>query len=176
MLPYILKAGVMLMGSLCFYKLFLQKQTFYQLNRFVLLGCLLLSFTLPLVRVPSEFSLIKNEEALSKPPVGVEQQPALLSTERLTPDDAKREVAQTNREKGSSTFSLSRVATWALYLYWFGVAVFALNFLLQLATLIYRAYTSPIIRDGTFRLVEVTGNKAPCSFAHIIFIKPSLYD
>jgi hypothetical protein len=65
---------------------------------------------------------------------------------------------------------------WATWLYWFGVGIFTLNFLLQIALLLYRAYKSPVIKDGKFRIVEVSGDKAPCSFANVIFINPEKYE
>jgi hypothetical protein len=61
-------------------------------------------------------------------------------------------------------------------LYWFGVLAFTINFLMQLTVLLYQAYTQPFIRDGKFRIIEVKGNKAPCSFLNFIFINPEKYD
>lgn len=52
MIPYMLHPGVILACCLLFYKILLQKETFYQLNSFVLLGCLVLSFSLPLLPIP----------------------------------------------------------------------------------------------------------------------------
>jgi len=173
-LPYILKVGIMLMGSLCFYKLFLQKQTFYKLNRFALLACLLLSFLLPVVHIPSEWSLVKTETPIGNPVS--EQRSAIPLQSHFTQSDAKIEAAPASSSNKPPTITLNQAVNWVVYIYWFGVVLFALNFLLQLSTLVYRAYTSPVIRDGRFRLAEVTGNKAPCSFANTIFINPSLYD
>src|SRR5687767_7092620 len=56
MIPYSLNAAIILTGCLLFYKLLLQKETFYRLNRFVLLMCLVFSFTLPLLPVPVQYS------------------------------------------------------------------------------------------------------------------------
>ena len=47
---------------------------------------------------------------------------------------------------------------------------------MQVIVLLYRAYTSPFIKDGRFRIVEVSGDKAPCSFGNNIFINPEKYD
>ena len=52
MIPYILHVTVILTVCFLFYKLFLQKATFYGLNRWTLLGCLVLSFILPLLPAP----------------------------------------------------------------------------------------------------------------------------
>jgi hypothetical protein len=68
------------------------------------------------------------------------------------------------------------VIKWLFYLYWAGVAAFGLNLLLQVVVLMIRAYSNPVIKDGKFRIVEVTGDKAPCSFGNNIFINPEKYD
>jgi hypothetical protein len=57
MIPYILQATVILTVCFLFYKLFLQKATFYGLNRWTLLSCLILSFVLPLLPAPRGWSL-----------------------------------------------------------------------------------------------------------------------
>ena len=56
MMPYILHVSVIVIVCFLFYKFFLQKETFYQLNRWTLLACLAVSFTLPLLPVPHGFS------------------------------------------------------------------------------------------------------------------------
>ncbi|HEV7782435.1 MAG TPA: M56 family metallopeptidase, partial [Chitinophagaceae bacterium] len=72
--------------------------------------------------------------------------------------------------------TLGQFMTWMLWLYWFGVIVFALNFLLQVVILLVRSRRNPVIVDGPYRIVEVSGDKAPCSFGNIIFINPEKYD
>jgi hypothetical protein len=62
------------------------------------------------------------------------------------------------------------------YCYLLGVVLFGLSFLLQLAVLLYQSYARPVIKDGRFRIVEVSGNRAPCSFGNTIFINPERYD
>ena len=64
MMPYIINAGLILTGCFAFYKIFLQKETFYRLNRAILVGCVAISFSLPLVRVPQEWSLLNQEVKL----------------------------------------------------------------------------------------------------------------
>lgn len=58
MIPYILHVAVILSACFLFYKLFLQKETLYRLSRWTLLGCLLLSFALPLLPAPRGWTLI----------------------------------------------------------------------------------------------------------------------
>ena len=171
MMPYILHAGLILAGCLVFYKLFLQKETFYRLNRFILLGCLALSFSLPLVQVPQQWSLRKSESQSSS------QSPEFsIYSVLATPD---QQVDTGNGFKQANvieTSNLTLVKKWIVMLYWFGVIVFGLNFFFQVISLYYRAYSRPVIKDGKFRIVELSGDKAPCSFGNNIFINPEKYD
>ena len=61
-LPYIINVALILATCLVFYKLLLRRETFYKVNRYMLITCLAISFALPLLQVPAEFSLRKNRE------------------------------------------------------------------------------------------------------------------
>ncbi|HEV7779952.1 MAG TPA: hypothetical protein VGO58_01740, partial [Chitinophagaceae bacterium] len=61
MIPYIINVALILAGCLIFYKLLLRKETFYRINRYVLVLCLLISFSLPLLSVPQQWSFRKTE-------------------------------------------------------------------------------------------------------------------
>src|SRR5687767_4655342 len=67
MIPYIIHAGLLLAACLVFYKILLQNETFFRLNRWVLMACLVLSFGLPLVEVPQQWSFRKTEIATTTP-------------------------------------------------------------------------------------------------------------
>src|SRR6478609_9126851 len=170
MIPYILYTALVLSACLAFYKLLLQKETFFHLNRFVLLGCMILAFTLPLIPVPQQLSLRKDAVVahvhLVKPTVNKTQAVSLK-----TPP-----VQEVFVEQAKQTFDVAMLVQWMVYLYWFGVILFALNFLMQAVVLLYRAYSLSSIQDGKFRIVEITGDKAPCSFANNIFINPEKYE
>ncbi|PJJ08685.1 beta-lactamase regulating signal transducer with metallopeptidase domain [Flavobacterium sp. 1] len=170
MIPYILYTALILSACLAFYKLLLQKETFFHLNRFVLLGCMILAFILPLLPVPQQLSLrkvaVENHIPLAKAAVDKSQ-----AIELKSPPVQEVIVEQTKQ-----TFDVEMLLQWLVYLYWFGVLIFALNFLVQACVLFYRAYSLSAIQDGKFRIVEITGDKAPCSFANNIFINPEKYE
>ena len=75
MIPYILNVALIISVCLCFYKLLLRKETFYRLNRFILISILALSFIVPLIPVPQQWAFgwqqqnditstdVKNEHA-----------------------------------------------------------------------------------------------------------------
>ncbi|SHL76766.1 M56 family metallopeptidase [Flavobacterium saccharophilum] len=170
MIPYILYSALILTACLVFYKLLLQKETFFHLNRFVLLSCMALAFILPLVPVPQQLSFRK---------IAVEKPVVVAKTSvkaNITPAIKEQPVQPTLIEETQQVINVESVTRVLVYLYWFGVIVFALNFLMQAIILLYRAYSTSVIQDGKFRIVEITGDKAPCSFANNIFINPEKYE
>ena len=179
MIPYIINAGLILAGCLAFYKLLLQKETFYRLNRWVLIACLLTAFSLPLIPVPQQFSLRKTSD------ITVVDNQTVNGTDPKTIDNSTspspspiKSLTEENKSNSiiSETISFQKLLTYLIYLYWFGVIAFSLSFLMQVIILLVRAYKNPVIIDGQFRIVEIKGNKAPCSFANNIFINPEKYD
>src|SRR6187399_2250974 len=180
-LPYIINVAVILLACLAFYKLLLRRETFYKVNRFFLIACLAISFALPLVQVPQQFSL-------RKPTTAVIQQPSLIVTEQVqqSPPNVKQDAKNTDGASNAtqtgaakaenSGFSFAQLMNWMFWIYWFGVIVFGVSFLFQLVLLLVRAYRNPVIVDGKYRIVEVSGDKAPCSFGNNIFINPEKYE
>ncbi len=75
-----------------------------------------------------------------------------------------------------SRVSLFRLLKGLFSCYSLGVLLFGLNFLFQLVMLLYQSYRRPVIKDGRFRIVEISGDRAPCSFGNTIFINPDNYD
>jgi len=170
MIPYILYASLILTACFIFYKLLLQKETFFHLNRLVLLSCMMLAFILPLLRIPQQLSFRKAPAInITIPETTVYRDNTTTLAEEKVP--AIVEPVQKNR-----IMNFEKVMQWLMYLYWFGVAIFGLNFLMQVAVLLYRTYSRPVIKDGKFRIVEITGDKAPCSFGNNIFINAEKYD
>ncbi|HLG41539.1 MAG TPA: M56 family metallopeptidase [Chitinophagaceae bacterium] len=189
-LPYIINAALVLAACVVFYKLLLRRETFYRVNRYMLLLCLAVSFALPLLQVPQEFSL-RKKSVVSRESEAGSQKSGVVSGEKV-----RSETSDVNRESGAgskesivvssdqtltsneqpATFSFGKLLGWAIVIYWFGVIVFAASFLFQVGLLIWRAFRNPVIVDGKYRIVEVSGDKAPCSFGNIIFINPEKYE
>lgn len=170
MIPYILYTALILSACLLFYKLLLQKETFFHLNRFFLLACMILAFILPLLPIPQQLSLRKDVVEKQAPFVKT----AVDKSPTLEPKAAP--VQEVIVEQAKQTFDADLLLNWLLYLYWFGVLLFGLNFIMQACVLLYRAYSLSAIQDGKFRIVEITGDNAPCSFANNIFINPEKYE
>jgi len=179
MTPYILHVAIILTGCLAFYKILLQRETFFRLNRMILLLCLALSFGLPLLPVPHQWSFRKADGPLvntSGAATGNSAAGTDLKIQKDVPPSQPVEPTEVKPTTVTDSYSLAQFTKWLFYFYWFGVAAFALNFLLQMVSLVYRAYSRPVIKDGRFRIVELAGDKAPCSFGNNIFINPEKYD
>lgn len=170
MIPYILYTALILSACFAFYKLLLQKETFFSLNRYVLLLCMVLAFTLPLVPVPQQLSFRKNavEKNIEIAKVSAET----TETQSIQEQPVLPSISQETKQ----VINVDVVLKGLLYLYWFGVVIFGLNFLMQAVILLFRAYSASVIQDGKFRIVEITGDKAPCSFGNNIFINPEKYE
>src|SRR6187551_1399836 len=186
-LPYIINVAVILLACLAFYKLLLRRETFYKVNRFFLIACLAISFALPLVQVPQQFSLRKPGNQVESGKWKVENENQQLTDNNTTSKINEQKSTgtgepgivnqpSTTSNQQSSTFSFAQLMTWLFWIYWFGVIVFGVSFLFQLILLLVRAYRNPVIIDGRYRIVEVSGDKAPCSFGNNIFINPEKYE
>jgi hypothetical protein len=168
------------MISLLFYKLMLKRETYHQLNRMVLLACLAVSFTLPFIPVPQQFSFIKENTltaSVIKPTVYKE--PSALAV--TTPTHSLQQqvaAAPPNHlaEATTDSFNKESMVKWAFWIYWIGVIIFGANLLIQLVVLSYKIFKSEAIYDGKYRIVELNDDKAPCSFGNYIFINPAKYE
>lgn len=170
MIPYILYTALILSACFVFYKLLLQKETFFRLNRYILLSCMVLAFILPLVPVPQQFSFRKIS---TENPIKFTATPDKnVSAAQLKEIPVQSTVAESPQQ----LINVDVVVKSLIYLYWFGVVIFGLNFLMQAVILLFRAYSGTVIQDGKFRIVEITGDKAPCSFGNNIFINPEKYE
>ena len=62
MIPLLLKASIIIAVLLFFYKVFLEKESFFAINRFYLIGCVILAFVLPFITLPH---LIQDQGMIS---------------------------------------------------------------------------------------------------------------
>ncbi len=103
MIAILIKASIIIIVLLAFYKLFLEKESFYNANRIYLLSCLLFACTLPFVFLPKlvkhqgividlfafeETSVIKEYNEVDVNPIKVDQ-----------PDHTKPSLAKTKNQQ-----------------------------------------------------------------------------
>jgi len=109
MINYIIQVLFFQILFLVVYDLFLSKETFFQKNRFYLLATPLLSFLLPLIKIPTfQKALITNGDMIFLPEI-------MLSPQKV--------IEQTAWYKSINYFEL---------VFWIGVVVFAIIFTVKL--------------------------------------------
>ena len=196
MIPYIFHISILVACSYIFYKLFLEGETFFQLNRWVLMACALLAFVLPFLEVPQEWSLHEanvitlNTVQEKEQPVAVDlQKPKKEKEAKQAPNkhlyerdqSVANDVAIAKEElnppvTATNSYNKMSIAEILMYVYLLGVGIFTLNFLMQLFILFCKMLTLPTVKDGEFRIVEMDKDKAPFSFWNRIFMNPANYD
>jgi len=176
MISYLLHSTILLSGITLFYWIFLRNETFFRLNRWTFIFCILLSLLLPLITVPEHISMHKNEMGITNQ---VEQ---IIVTNTNLPADiltnTKLETEYTNApnqpiETASSAISLYTVLK---IIYFGGLLIFAAIFLLQLVILLTRKYNLNSVKTGKYSIVELVKDHEPYSFMNTIFINPTSYD
>ncbi len=190
MIPYILHVSTLLAIFYIFYWLLLRKETFYKLNRFILVGSLILSLVLPLIHIPPAISLssflveqpqiaaIENENfnfsAVNDPaPSDDYKSEALIQKEELLPFEEKVISSNTSIFATIKSWSISKIL-WTVYLV--GVAIFSLTFLIQFFVILFSRINLNSINDGKFKIYEMSKETPPFSFLNWIFINPALYE
>src|SRR5436190_311122 len=140
-LPYMVNVALILGTCVVFYKLLLRRETFYRVNRYMLITCLAISFALPLLQVPEQFSLrndretsdVKRETSIvNRESVVNDKQPATLNQQQV-PSNKQAATGNSAQPSSHSTgvdssrFSFSKLMSWLFWFYWFGVIVFGVS-------------------------------------------------
>src|SRR5215831_17105353 len=143
MLPYFVNVGIILGACLAFYKLLLRRETFYGINRFLLIACLALSFALPLLKVPQQFSLGDGREQIqvdsresgvvSRESLVVSRQSTEANQQLTVDNDSKQpetinQKPETKAQPQAASYKLqaNQIMRWLFLFYWFGVIVFGI--------------------------------------------------
>ncbi|MDQ3393563.1 MAG: hypothetical protein M3512_05555 [Bacteroidota bacterium] len=183
---YLFKVSFVIAIALLFYKIFLQQESFFALNRLYFIFSLSFAFIVPIINLPP---LVGNQGYLShmiseKEPIEVNQ---VKSNEYQFPETENNNVAIPSTETSSQTSRdviVNQEAPvyygwlfWITGLYIFGVAIFCINLLFQLGNIFHKIYTcSDKIKDGEYVIINTARKQTPCSFLNYIFIHPDDYD
>ena len=181
---YLLHASLLLAGYYLYYTFLLRRETFFQLNRWLLLGGMAACLLLPLVTVPTSLSLR-----------GVPPQPVSITSVPVPSDYALADPTPTVSpatvvpHDPSSTIKLLPAAppkaVWYAGLNWsdlltitylVGVSGLLLRLLYQLFGLWWLIRSRPSYRVGGVHVVETADGKAPYSFWNRIFLHAEDYD
>lgn len=180
MIPYLLHTAILTALLYLAYRLLLTKETFFKLNRVILVGSILIAFLLPLIPIPADWSLrpaapIVQVEKPSPPPSSLQIETAEESLVITTPDEPIAEIAPS---PPASPKPQKTMNFWSILFitYLVGVVIMGVNLGIQLVAILYQILSQSHIQDGKVRIVELDNDKAPFSFANCVFINPTLYD
>jgi len=134
-----------------FFKLFLAKETFYQLNRAILLGIIFISLMLPILVIPETWALNTG---------------TIISNEIISFEISTHSFAENNKT----------LIDYLPIIYWAGFSVFTLSLLIQFFSLILMKNSLNNYRSGKYLIVELQDEKPPFSFFNWIFIHQESYD
>jgi len=193
MILLLIKASVIVAFLIMFYKLFLEKESFYAANRIYLLACLILTCMLPFVDLPKivdHQGILTSWVKANTPEVNSTN----IDKTVVKPENVKRiEVTPTvkdqyaQQDRGTNISSVKSVITsqnktynisyYIMGFYLFGVFVFLVLFFIQIFSLIKSIYqATDKIFDTNCTIVNLNFETEPCSFFRFVFISPQSYD
>ncbi|WP_282044374.1 M56 family metallopeptidase [Winogradskyella flava] len=150
-MEYLLKTAAVLFIFYVFYKLFLQRETFFQTNRLYLLTGLITAVCLPFIIIP----------------VYVEYTP--IAIESILPTNDAIVIQETSSEM---SFNILQI----LYmLYGIGVIFFLTKLLIELTSLMLLFNRHQYYKSGSYILIETNNDIPPFSFFNWIVYNPKNY-
>jgi len=152
---YLLQSGIALWMLYAVYWLLLRKETFFSLNRFILLGSVAISLILPLIRLENLFTLPANASI-----------PSFFM-------DFGSEVSATSESSAGTDF-IKLIAVTALMIYISGVLFLGTRLIYQMIRLFRLTRKNPVINRDGIRIVSVSDEIAPCSFFNYVLINRSM--
>ncbi len=155
---FILESGVSLALLSLIYVLFLRKETFFRINRWFLLGSVLFSVILPIIKL-----------RIFSP------QPIVLAEVTVTPYRNMIEVITVYSHGFSGSVEQAILsANLLIYIYLMGVAFFLGRFLFRIIQIILIIRKNEIQSANGFKLVMLENETSPYSFMNYVFISQLL--
>tara|TARA_R110002126_G_scaffold77796_1_gene193895 strand:- start:16292 stop:17659 length:1368 start_codon:yes stop_codon:yes gene_type:complete len=150
MINYILHIILFQVLFLAIYDFFLSKETFFTKNRWYLLSTPILSFIIPLIKIPSFQKAVARDFVIQLPEI-------FLSPEK---------VIQKTIEPQNLEVSINYITI----LFWVGVVVFSALFLVKLLKIINLIQKNEIIKKADFKLILLPKQSKAFSFFNYIFL------
>ncbi len=155
---YLLKTGLALWLFYGVYWIFLRKETFFSLNRFVLLGFIVISLVLPFIQIEN-LVYISNRQVI----------PAFF----IDPGENSGKIIPTSMtDNGSPGFTLNWSAC-LLAIYLAGIVVLAMRLVYQAKRLYWIRKKYELIWQDDMKLVYINQEITPFSWLNLIFINHS---
>ena len=157
-LYYLLETNLYLVLFYGFYRLFLQNETFYNLNRYFLLLSTLLSFAIPVLQV-----------GLLKPSFDQIYVDYLLYSDAIPPPPIEP-LSVANQS------SFTENINWFFMIYLIIALCFALKLIFSVYKIIKIWLRAKKQTTGNITLIEISGHSTAFSFFNLLFIHPALAD
>ena len=177
---FLLKASIVIVILLIFYRLLLEKESFFAVNRVYLLASLLLAFILPTIVLPK---LIVNqgvfstwlEETTFQEQSQVIYEPIESEIKGVQPSNNTQ--SKENNIARSTFAKTNSLAYWLFFIYVFGVIVLTLHLFYQLANifLVVRRVDDKV-EDTDCTIYNIKDDNGPRSFFRHVFINPEKYN
>ncbi|MFD1293768.1 M56 family metallopeptidase [Lutibacter holmesii] len=151
MINYILQVLLFQALFLAVYDFFLQKETFFKLNRIYLLASPLLSFLIPFLKLESMQQTIPQEYIVQLPTVFLNPQAVLENTTANT-----------------------TLSDYLPSIFYAGVLIFTMLFLVRLAQILLLIKKNTIVKKKNYNLVILATKQAAFSFFNYVFISNRL--
>lgn len=149
---YLLKVNVGITLFYAFYKLFCQRDTFFQWRRYALLSFLGISFLYPLLNIQD---WVKEQPAMNEL---ADYYAALMMDEAVI----TAPVTQAPQ--------LPSLMTIAIYIYYIGVIVLSLRFIIQLLSICRMRWMGKVVSVNGQRVISLPSESSPFSFFGWIFL------
>lgn len=148
-MEYLIKVSAILLIFYACYKLFLERETFFESNRWFLLLGLITAFSIPLITIP-------------------------IYVTKIAPDGSGITMAEGVQLASSQAigFQWTEMIT-SLYL--IGVMIFAVKFCLQVASLLNLIIKNEKFRSTNYTHVKINANISPFSFFNFIVYNPNQF-
>ena len=154
MINYILQVILFQVLFLAIYDFFLSKETFFTKNRWYLLSTPMLSFLIPFIKIPSFQRAVPQELVILLPEIV------------LNPDMVIQQTIQQNNFKESINY--------INILFWVGVVLFSVLFLIKLVKVINFIRKHQVIRQDDFNLILIPNETKAFSFFNYVFLGESI--
>lgn len=184
MILLIIKASIIIAIVLGFYKLVIEKESFFATNRLYFIVGLVLTFSLPFIALPKIIEsqgIVSNViESIHAPEPSAKEIPLNPRLQETTHKNVPLDLSNasddvpTNITTTPSKFSL---IDWIFFAYLFGVIILSINLIAQVLGLLLTVIKSTDkIHESKSIIINSKKMNEPCSFFNYIFINPELYE
>lgn len=177
---FLAKASILILVLLAFYKLLLERESFFAVNRIYLMVSLLFVFTLPFISLPK---LVEHQGAVSSWLERTTYQKPTQSNFEATEPEKKIPQTESMEVLGKSNpvaASPSRVYGFGFWLFWiyiFGVIILTAHLIVQIVGIYLTVKkTEDRVEDSEYTILNVQDDSGPRSFFKYIFVNPNKYD